>query len=469
MYSLLVLLCCSFILCAVLTVMCRTVCLRFNLVDRPDKTRKLHKVPIPRLGGVAIAGGYAGSILLLVLLGTQGGGFIQSHLPEVKALLPAALVVFVVGLVDDLFNLRAVHKLAGQVLAAVMAYGAGIRINNIGNIESPLWIDFLLTILWILACTNAFNLIDGMDGLAAGLGCFAATTTFVASLLQDNFALAMATLPLVGCLLAFLLFNFNPASIFLGDSGSLLIGFLLGCYAVTWSQKTATIFGIVAPLMALAIPLIDTSLAIVRRSLRNRPIFSPDRGHIHHLLLDRGLTPKRAALLLYGFAGLGAALSLLAGVRNDQFAGLVLVAFGVLVLIGVQALGFAEFEAVKQLFVRRTFQRVLASHIALHSLEKRLAASQSVQDCWELIRDASRSFGFARVECVLSGQILNASFRRNTNGNLWKVTIPLGTDHIDLEHDHNYMGLSEIGPFVDVVSRQMHIKYAANWAMRKGA
>jgi len=133
-----------------------------------------------------------------------------------------------------------------------------------------------------VACVNAFNLIDGLDGLAAGLGLFATLTTFAAALLQQNFELAIATVPLSGALLGFLRYNFSPATIFLGDCGSQTVGFLLGCYGVLWSQKATTLLGMTAPVMALSIPLLDTALSVARRLLGGRPIFRADRGHIHH-------------------------------------------------------------------------------------------------------------------------------------------------------------------------------------------
>src|SRR5258707_5829576 len=139
------------------------------------------------------------------------------------------------------------------------------------------WWSLPLTIVWLVVCANAFNLIDGVDGLATGLGLFATVTTLIIALLQGNLALAVATAPLVGALLGFLRYNFNPASIFLGDSGSLLVGFLLGCFGVIWSQKSATILGMTAPLMALSIPLVDLCLSIVRRFLRRQPILRCDR------------------------------------------------------------------------------------------------------------------------------------------------------------------------------------------------
>ena len=174
----------------------------------------------------------------------------------------------------------------------------GVRILSIAGAPTEAWWNIPLTILWLLACMNAFNLVDGLDGLAAGVGLFATLTVFAAAMMQHNMVLAVATFPLAGAMLAFLCYNFNPATIFLGDSGALLIGFLLGCYAAIWSNKSATLLGMTAPLMALSIPLLDVALAIVRRFLRRQPIFTADRGHIHHRLLDRGFTPRRVVLVL---------------------------------------------------------------------------------------------------------------------------------------------------------------------------
>src|SRR5229473_2047143 len=198
------------------------------------------------------------------------------------------------------------QKLAGQLLGSSIACWAGVRMLAIAGYPLPGWLDIPLTVMWLLACTNAFNLIDGIDGLASGVGLFATVTMlFAALLLQNNIALALATAPLAGALLAFLRYNFNPASIFLGDSGSLTIGFLLGSFGVVWSQKSATILGMTAPMMALGIPILDASLSIVRRFLRHQPIFTGDRDHIHHRLLKRGFAPRRVVLTLYAMASIG--------------------------------------------------------------------------------------------------------------------------------------------------------------------
>src|SRR5207248_2457378 len=166
--------------------------------------------------------------------------------------------------------------------AACLAYWAGVHVLGVGGFSTHGWWSLPLTIMWLVGCSNAFNLIDGMDGLATGVGLFASFTMLAAALVQNNAPLALASAPLVGALLAFLRYNFNPASIFLGDSGSLTIGFVLGCFGAIWSQKSATLLGMTAPVMALSVPLLDTGIAVVRRFIRRQPIFSPDRNHVHH-------------------------------------------------------------------------------------------------------------------------------------------------------------------------------------------
>lgn len=466
MYSLLILALGSFCLCALLTTLTCDLCLRFRLVDQPDHDRKLHLRPIPRLGGVAIALTYVAAFTPLLLLETNDGWLVASNLPLIWALLPATVIVFVTGVLDDLFNIKPWQKFAGQVLAACWAFTAGIRIESIAAIHIPEWMSLGITVLWLVGCSNAFNLIDGMDGLAAGLGLFAASTTLIAAMFQENLALVLAVTPLVGCLLAFLIFNFNPASIFLGDSGSLLIGFLLGSYAVIWMQKTATLFGMVAPLMSLAVPLIDMGLAVVRRFLRHRPIFSADRGHIHHILLDRGLTPRTAVLLLYGVAGAGAILALVAG-SSHNWAGLVLVLFFIAVFMGVRLLGLVELDTLSKMIVRGTFRRIIDRQIALRSFEHSLSVAQSRNDIWEIVRNGARDFGFARVRLTMNGFTVADHFREVRTDSSWEFRVPFGdAASVQFEHDRHYVSLSMIGPFVDVVARQLQMKQITPAVMR---
>jgi UDP-GlcNAc:undecaprenyl-phosphate GlcNAc-1-phosphate transferase len=410
----------AFIVSLVLTPICRDIFRSYGVVDQPDAARKVHRYPIPRVGGLAIAISY---LVAYVLVRPEEGSPLAQQLSLVWRLLPGAALAFGIGLLDDLFNLRAWIKLAGQLAAAGLACVGGVRILSIGGAPTDAWWNVPLTILWLLACMNAFNLVDGLDGLAVGVGLFATLTVFTAAMMQHNMVLAVATFPLAGALLAFLCYNFNPATIFLGDSGSLLIGFLLGCYAAIWSNKSATLLGITAPLMALSIPLLDVALAIVRRFLRRQPIFAADRGHIHHRLLDRGFTPRRVVLMLYGLCGLAAAFSLLQGVMHS-FSGSLILLFGVFVLLGVQYLGYAEFDLAGRLLFGGDFQRSVSAQLELRKFRAALVAAGTPAGCWEVVREACGKFGFEQVRLCLAGEISEHSADGSETPG-WTVRVPL--------------------------------------------
>jgi UDP-GlcNAc:undecaprenyl-phosphate GlcNAc-1-phosphate transferase len=354
-------------------------------------------------------------------------------LPLVWKLVPAAGLVFITGLVDDLIDLNAWQKVIGQLAAATLAFHAGVRVISIEGQALPSWCSLPLTVIWLVGCTNAFNLIDGIDGLASGVGLFATMTMFVAALLTNNMSLAFATFPLAGCLLAFLVYNFNPASVFLGDCGSLLIGFLLGCYGVVWSQKCVTILGMTAPLMAMAIPLLDALLSIARRFLRNKPLFVGDRGHIHHKLLDRGLTPRRAALLLYGFCGIAAGFSLLASVTRHEFTGAIVILFCAVTWIGVQNLGYDEFRTATSLVRISLFRNVLNAQLELHAFELEIGAATSVDNCWTALCGVSGRMGYEKVTARLNGSLLKVSSGVDGKEGYWQVRVNLrGEDYVEL-------------------------------------
>jgi len=400
MYSIIFLAITSFALCLLLTPLVRVASKRRGFLDYPG-ARKLHLSPVPRTGGVAIAGAYVIAVLLLLAVQFDGSDIV--NIPLVLQLFPAAALVFMVGLVDDLAGVKPFLKLAVQVVAAVVAYSYGVTVDGVAGYALPDWLSLVLTVVWLVGCSNAFNLIDGMDGLATGVGLFATFTILVAALLHNNVPLALATAPLVGALLAFLRYNFNPASIFLGDSGSLTIGFLLGCFGAIWSQKSATLLGMTAPLMALSIPLLDTGVAIIRRFIRRQPIFGADRNHLHHRLLDRGWSPRRVALIVYGACGLAAAFSLMQASNGHSLNGLLLVLFCVTAWAGIQFVGYAEFDVARSLVMSGTFRDIVHARMFIEGLERRIAVASSCDDYWDAMRDVSRDLGFAHVRMMLGG------------------------------------------------------------------
>lgn len=386
------------------TPLVRDLAVRFGIVDVPDNRRKLHRQPIPRVGGIAIFVSY------LLAFAATAFGFLDIHSvlprgPMALGLLAALLIVFATGLLDDLINLRPWQKLLGQLLAAVTAYASGVQIHLFRGHPLEVWFSLPFTLIWLIGCTNAFNLIDGLDGLAAGVGLFATITTIIAALTQHDLGLCIATIPLAGCLLGFLRYNFNPASIFLGDCGSLSIGFFLGVCGVLWGQKSATLVGMAAPLMAMAIPLLDVCVSIFRRFLRNQPIFGADRRHIHHLLLDRGLTPRRVALLLYGICAIGAAFSLLQAGFHSQFGGLIVILFCVSAWIGVQHLGYSEFGLATRFFFKGTFRQIIDVQFRLEQFERSLVQARSLEQCWLGLQKGYADFGFSGVRMHAQGQV----------------------------------------------------------------
>jgi UDP-GlcNAc:undecaprenyl-phosphate/decaprenyl-phosphate GlcNAc-1-phosphate transferase len=446
----------SFLLAMTLTPVCRNLHQRCGLVDRPDQVRKLHQGPVPTMGGVPILIAYVASFAVLLI------GGLRMQLGKVDfslalRLAPAVATIFGLGVLDDRFRLQPVQKMIGQILAAGWACWAGVRITSSAVGSVPYYLSIPVTIGWLVVCTNAFNLIDGVDGLAAGVGLSATATTLVAALVQHNLFLATATVPLAGALLGFVRYNFNPATIFLGDSGSLTIGFLLGCFGVIWGQKSATILGMTAPLMALSIPILDLCLSIVRRFLRRQPIMRGDRGHIHHRLLDRGLTPRRVALLLYALCGVTAVFSLFQSITVNHYSAAVIVVFCGIAWVGIQNLGYTEFDQARRLLLAGGFRQALNSQLALRAFDTSLSNAPSVAERWEVLRQALKEFGFVEVYWRTRGEVYHDELWRGTESASWTLAIPLGSgDYINFTRVANMDDRSiNVGALVEILRKTL--------------
>jgi UDP-GlcNAc:undecaprenyl-phosphate GlcNAc-1-phosphate transferase len=416
----------AFLVCLVLTPIFRDVFRSYGIVDQPDRRRKVHSHPIPRVGGIPIFIAYG----LALSPYPHAPAALADYLPLIRKLAPAATVIFATGLIDDLMGLKPWQKLVGQIGAASLAYWAGVRVLDVGGVGAAVWLTLPLTLFWLVACTNAFNLVDGLDGLAAGVGLVATLTLLAAALIHGNPALASASVPMVGALLGFLCYNFNPATVFLGDSGALLIGFLLGCFGAVWTRKSDALISLTVPLLALSIPLIDVSLAILRRFLRNQPIFSADRGHIHHRLIDKGLTPRRAVLVLYLLCAMAAAFALLLTMPHaGRYFGFVMLAVIVVVWFGIRQLRYAEFGLASRLLFGGEMQRTLGGQLRLERLAEELAEVETQDECWRLVSAAARDFGFESVRLRLSGVVREASQLNGASDGsaaCWSVRVPVG-------------------------------------------
>jgi len=293
---------------------------RYGWLDVPTDPRKVHSRPVPRLGGIAVVLAFAAPILGLAVYVNGVSETLYTDSSEVASFLAGAALVVALGVWDDVRGADAKLKLAVQSVAAFLVWYGGIRIEllglPLGGEVQLTWMSFPITWLWIVGVTNALNLIDGLDGLAAGLGLIASSVLFAVALMDHAVLLCLLMACLGGALLGFLYYNFNPAKIFLGDSGSMFLGFVLSAVSIWTHRKGATAAALLIPMMALGLPLLDTSLAFVRRLLRRASPFDADRDHVHHRLLALGLSHKNAVLTLYTTSGI-LALGALALLRDD--------------------------------------------------------------------------------------------------------------------------------------------------------
>lgn len=282
----------AFMLSLLGTPLVKKIAIRVKAIDKPEE-RKVHQIAMPRLGGLAICV----SFWLIVVL-------TQELTREIYGLLGGGLIICLVGIWDDLYGISAKKKLAVQIIAASFAAYMGIQVDFLthpfDNVISLHYLSYPVTVLWIIGITNAINLIDGLDGLAAGVSAIAALTLGVVSMLEGFGSIGILAFILSASIFGFLKYNFHPAKIFMGDTGSLFLGFNLSAIAILGLTKSATIISVFLPVIILGIPIIDTMLAIFRRYNNGKPIFSPDKEHLHHRLLALGLTHRKTVLIIYG-------------------------------------------------------------------------------------------------------------------------------------------------------------------------
>ncbi len=339
--------------CVLATPLVTWVANRVGAVDRPDHFRRIHQGAIPRLGGLALAFGVGAATVLTHLDESMGfraaGGF---EIPYHGSLLIAAMVILILGFIDDTRSLGPRMKLLGQALAVLTLYLGGIRIHSVEFLNLNLDLGFpairfsllgfpvnlalpslLVTLFWFLGCMNIWNLIDGMDGLAAGVGLLVSGTLTLVAIHSGNVDAAVLAVALAGSLAGFLLYNWHPACIFLGDSGSLLIGLLIGVIGVQGSMEGPSAMSILFPIVAMGLPISDTAMAIFRRWVRNLPLSAADRRHVHHILIGLGLNPRQAALMLYCFSAFLCGVVMLGVARRNEYLTLVLGVFGCLAFL----------------------------------------------------------------------------------------------------------------------------------------
>ncbi|HSG48354.1 MAG TPA: MraY family glycosyltransferase, partial [Longimicrobiales bacterium] len=397
----------------VLTVAVRRAAPALGLVDRPDGSRKLHRSPTPNVGGVAIFGAGVLTLLLGLRLGIPQVQFQAADPAPIRALILGGCAIFALGVVDDARGLRPWTKLAVEAAVALAVVAAGVRIQSLGagglGGEVPLLLGVPLTVLWLVGITNSFNLLDGSDGVAGGAAFFAFLTLGIVSLLFGKSPVAAVSFVLAGATLGFLYFNFPPASIFMGDSGSLFLGFTLAGMGVLATQKAPTVLAIAIPLVAFGVPILDTALAIARRFLRREGIFSPDRGHIHHRLRDLGQSPRRVAFTVYALTAVFSVLSLLLAGGRAAVVGFGLALMGAVVVVFVQRLRSPEFLEWAKLFTWGRLQRVVVErNMRVRQAAERLHRARTQGEVLTALEHAFGDGEFTRLELWLEDRYASA-------------------------------------------------------------
>ena len=414
----------------------RRIAFRLGFLDYPDAERRMHAQAVPRLGGVGV-------FLALLVAGTvaavvDSGVHFLPQLPLILATALGGALLFLVGLADDIRGVPPVGKLIVQSAAAFVVYRYGFRIAHVvvpgGFVIDLDWLALPVTILWIVGLSNAFNLVDGADGLAGGVAIIALLATAASAAVTGDQPIVWCSLALLGAMLGFLRYNWPPARIFLGDSGSLVVGFLLAILTVKgMSRADGAVYGI-APIFALSYPLLDTGISMLRRWLRGESLSRADGRHIHHQLQALGLGPRQTLLVLYGLSAFVAALGLSATFAPPQLTIAVAVAGGttlvLIVVYGAQWLQYHELlEAGASLgSALMTARQRVQDKIYARDVARLVARARSTTELRAVVEDSAELFRFTHMElrwgmARTTPPIAKAS--RTSAARLWALDYPI--------------------------------------------
>ncbi|MCP4667348.1 MAG: undecaprenyl/decaprenyl-phosphate alpha-N-acetylglucosaminyl 1-phosphate transferase [Deltaproteobacteria bacterium] len=463
MTSIIVIFAVSLVLALLLSPLTGRFAKKFHLIDSPSE-RTVHTDPVPRAGGIAIFLSFYLPFALMFFARTTPFDLVMKEHRVVYIIL-GSCVIFGLGLWDDIRRLGPGAKFSIQVLAGMITYMGDIRIMAIGLPGiAPLhlgWVSLPVTIFWVVLLINAINLIDGLDGLAAGVTFFVSLLLIVLSLLDQKLLIALGLAALAGATLGFLRYNFNPASIFMGDSGSYFLGYMLAALTILGSMKSQAALTILIPMIALGVPLMDTVWATIRRFLLGQGLFRPDSDHFHHRLLRLGYTHHRVVLFLYGATIVLGLLSLTLVHAHDDRAALLLLVVGVLAVFGIRKLGYLDYLAVDKLIgwvrdvsdeagIRRS-RRTFLSH------QMNISHAGNVDDLWLRLVSAGEllALDFLNLKLVDDGDADQASSDYDWDSGRGKLDVASLDSRktlyisLPLKDSHSRMGSLVIAKHID--------------------
>jgi UDP-GlcNAc:undecaprenyl-phosphate GlcNAc-1-phosphate transferase len=388
---------------AVLTPVVRNFALRLGVLDHALTSRKIHGRPIPRLGGIAIVLAFYAPLVALFFTNSDVGRRFYADPIKALGLFVGGAAIAALGIYDDLRGSGATKKFVVQFAVAGFMYWIGFRVDQVANpfganIDLG-WFGLPFTMLWIAGVINAINLIDGLDGLAGGVALIAIVTTFAFSVSRGEPLMILFTAAMGGAVLGFLFYNFNPASIFMGDTGSMFLGFVLATTAIQTNQKSSMAVAIAVPIIALGVPIADTLLAMIRRAARGLPMFSADRGHIHHRLLATGLSQRQVVLVLYGASAVLGGVALTLSFTNSSQATIVLLALAAVGYLALRRLGFFSVAQVQRVLADR--KKNLNVRREIRHIGEALRVAVELEDVWNGARIAARTVGAQGIALYL--------------------------------------------------------------------
>ncbi len=430
---------------AILTLMITPVVIwlahRLRIVDVPG-ARHIHTKPISHIGGVAIFLSMMSLIVCVLLLSNVIGDAFRNILPKVIVLLSAATFIFFTGLIDDICikGLRARIKFLAQLVAAIAVCAVGIRIKSVVVADwltlDFSWFSWPLTLLWIVGITNAVNFSDGLDGLAAGISAVTCGVIAVFAIYSNQVVMAILMLALLGSLTGFLFFNFNPAKIFMGDCGSMFLGFMIASSSVLCYTKSSALVGLTLPVLALGIPIFDTLFSMLRRFLERRSLFAPDRRHFHHRLVDLGLKQHHVVITIYVMTLLAAGLGMFMMVTHNSNSLIIFFCILLLLLLVFHVVGSVQLrETITNLKKKYTISHQMQDEIkSFEDAELHFRRAVTFNQWWQAISKAADRMVFFSLSLPLinrDGTVRTLTWRDDSqtpesgHDELLKVDVPI--------------------------------------------
>ena len=436
--SLLLVLVLALVASLALTPMVRALALRCQLVDRPSKDLKLHQRAVPLGGGLAVFAAALLAVLVAALLPGSTLAELQAVGGDLVGLAFASVIIVLVGLADDRFTLRGRQKLAGQLVAITVLINMGLSIRGIEILGLNADLGLLaipFTVFWLLGAINAVNLLDGADGFATTVGIVISAALATLAALQGHPGIALVAIALTGALVGFLVYNFPPAKIFLGDTGSMLIGLVVGVLAIRGALKGPATVALAAPLAVLTIPILDSVIAVLRRWLTGRSLYVPDRGHLHHNLQRRGLGPRGLLIGISLLCAITAGGALVSIALKNELCAVASAGTVVAALVLSRVFGFSELTMVTQRafgFGSSLLTSTCGSSEMIRQETVCLQGSRNWEELWTTLTDFAERHGLSRLRLDLNVPWMHEGFyarwqrgEDSQEAHLWLTRLPL--------------------------------------------